>query len=1094
MSIKRTIITTLVALAVVAVVAPGVTSAISVSDLQAQIAALQAQLSGLSTTSTGTGACAGVTFTRNLTVGATGSDVKCLQSILNQSAATQVATTGAGAPGFETTTFGPKTLVAVKKWQAANGMTPANQVGPMSRAKLNSALGTTVVVTPGQPPVVTPVGGALAVATAYDNPAAASIANNGSTGSAADFLKFTLTAGANQVNISKLYVTRTGLSTNNAVSNIKVVDNATGAYVGSIGSLNSNNQALITFTQGLIIPAGASKEFVLRATIGNTTNAPAGNTVALSINGSDITSTASAVTGSAQGNAMSSVAITTGTVAITEDGSTVNSSPNVGATGVTLNQFTLAAGSAEDVTVQAITMLKAGTISNSYLANLTLYDVTKGTTLAAVSSLNADGRATFGNLNLVVAKGGTERFRILADIVDGPSQTANADIIDGSDTTLVVVKGNTYGFYITPTAGGWSGKGTADQTVQAGGLTISKSSLTPATGNTSAGSDKVLAVLDLNASGEAMKVSSLKLTGVLTTMVYGEVTSVKIYDENGSIVAGPQDLLSDSTVTFTDTFIVPVGIHHYTVKGKIASTVSTGDTLKIGVATGSTDVTATGMTDNASVSVSGSSVYGNVLTVKAAAILVTTNNQPASRHISTGAQGVTLGSFTLSAGSSGEDVQVTSITVTDAGSTTYGFRDLSNVALYQGTTRISQTYNPTASATTQAFPLTTTLTIPVGGSVNVTLVGDLKASVDGGTTTIVMEVTTSGITANGASTGTTIASPTYSITNATTLTVATSGGTLTVSKDPSTAVSDLILGDSTVTLGVFKLAANDVEDLQVNEINLTVSNGQDVASYSFYNGNSLLGTASGSTTTPKLTLGSGALTVPANGNVKLTVKGTMAHVDGTTISTAGVAVTATVQGTNAVKANGMGSGAEVTTLSYQSAIANTMELVKAKPTVTVDSASPSGSAVGGTKQLVAIFDVTNAGADDITMSSSQSNSLILQVSKSIGTSVNGNKTWYLYDEAGTLLASSSFNEALDSSVTFSFASSQLTVSPNSMKKLYVYGNTVDLTHTSNGTDRMQLYINDTTSNSFKYSVANGTAIDATSFVAAGGIYAGSLSY
>ncbi|MCX6722379.1 MAG: hypothetical protein NTY04_04345, partial [Candidatus Staskawiczbacteria bacterium] len=85
MSIKRTIIVTVAIVASVAMVAPTFAGATTVSDLMAQINALQAQLNSLSGTSTatGTGACAGVSFTRNLTVGSTGSDVKCLQVLLN---------------------------------------------------------------------------------------------------------------------------------------------------------------------------------------------------------------------------------------------------------------------------------------------------------------------------------------------------------------------------------------------------------------------------------------------------------------------------------------------------------------------------------------------------------------------------------------------------------------------------------------------------------------------------------------------------------------------------------------------------------------------------------------------------------------------------------------------------------------------------------------------------------------------------------------------------------------------------------------------------------------------------------------------------
>jgi hypothetical protein len=134
MSIKRTIITAIVALTLVAVVAPAAASAATVQDLMAQIAALQNQLTGLSgTTSTASGACVGVTFSRNLTVGSTGSDVSCLQQILSVTPQS----------GY----FGPKTLAAAKAYQVSKGFTPANQVGPMTRAALNAGLTTTTGTT-----------------------------------------------------------------------------------------------------------------------------------------------------------------------------------------------------------------------------------------------------------------------------------------------------------------------------------------------------------------------------------------------------------------------------------------------------------------------------------------------------------------------------------------------------------------------------------------------------------------------------------------------------------------------------------------------------------------------------------------------------------------------------------------------------------------------------------------------------------------------------------------------------------------------------------------------------------------------------------
>src|SRR3989344_7263291 len=175
---------------------------------------------------------------------------------------------------------------------------------------------------------------------------------------------------------------------------------------------------------------------------------------------------------------------------------------------VTLNLFKVTAGSTEAITLESITMIKAGTVSNSYLSNLELWDVTNGKSLGTVASLNAEGKASWSNLGLVVAKGNTHRFKIRTTIVDGPGLTANADIVDGTEV-LIVTKGNTYGYYLTPTAtGSWVGTGTANQTINSGALVVSKSASTPATGNVSAGDNNLLGVFDLDARGEAVKISN----------------------------------------------------------------------------------------------------------------------------------------------------------------------------------------------------------------------------------------------------------------------------------------------------------------------------------------------------------------------------------------------------------------------------------------------------------------------------------------------------------------------------------------------------------------------------------------------------------
>jgi peptidoglycan hydrolase-like protein with peptidoglycan-binding domain len=73
-------------------------------------------------------------FTRDLTLGSTGSDVILLQKYLNTHGF-PVATTGNGSSGHETTYFGPATQSALARYQAANGITPAaGYFGPKTRA------------------------------------------------------------------------------------------------------------------------------------------------------------------------------------------------------------------------------------------------------------------------------------------------------------------------------------------------------------------------------------------------------------------------------------------------------------------------------------------------------------------------------------------------------------------------------------------------------------------------------------------------------------------------------------------------------------------------------------------------------------------------------------------------------------------------------------------------------------------------------------------------------------------------------------------------------------------------------------------------
>ena len=118
---KLTLLVTTVAILGVAAVMPFAavadhTTAHTIEQLGAQIAALQAQLLALSgSPAPVAGKCA---FTRSLTLESQGDDVKCLQDYLTL---TGHFSFSGGSTGY----FGNVTKNAVAAWEAANGGSPA---------------------------------------------------------------------------------------------------------------------------------------------------------------------------------------------------------------------------------------------------------------------------------------------------------------------------------------------------------------------------------------------------------------------------------------------------------------------------------------------------------------------------------------------------------------------------------------------------------------------------------------------------------------------------------------------------------------------------------------------------------------------------------------------------------------------------------------------------------------------------------------------------------------------------------------------------------------------------------------------------------
>jgi len=756
----------------------------------------------------------------------------------------------------------------------------------------------------------------------------------------------------------------------------------------------------------------------------------------------------------------------------------VDSQPDIGDTDVKVLEFKAEVGSVEAVTIEQITVTEAGTASTSDTNNIELYSITDGASLGTESAWNAEGKASWPGLDIVVGKGENHRFRVMVDIVSGSGLKANADLVDGGDV-LISAKGNTYGFYITPVRSptDWNGKG-EDQSIRSGALNVSKSAASPATGNIAPADDQVLTIWDFTAQGEDVKITALTIDFDLgssgTALACSEVTNVKVYDEDDNLAAGPKDCSSDA-VAFTDTFIVPVGTTEYTVKVKIATAATTGDWIEAAIDAPSTDITAAGMTTNDSITPSPTTqVEGNKQTVAAGDLSATTLTEPQNRNVAKGVSNFVWMTASLSAGISGEDVNVTSITIYDTigGTTSGGFDDIDNCSIWADLTdensargdiyetRVSDLENPTATGSgSQAFSLTQTITVTKGTFNKIAFVGNLST---GATTDDTHTVDMSALTATGADTGSSISvTPTG---GGQAMTVKT-GGALTVTNDASTPTSDIVLGEETVTLAVFRLAADSVEDLDLDSIYIHVTGGTYVNTFYFYHGDTLIQygvpveTGVGTNTVTYVAINDGTVTIPANGHEEITVKATLNPVaHGTTLANDGSIQVSFDGSTYIVDFTGLSSGSEVP--STDAPVANTMYAFESRPYFAVNSASPSGDLIPTSTTLLAIFDITADAAEDITFDNADSNTLTVSVSCSLTASDGDTEVITLKDQDGNDLTA--LNQHIcDSTMVFDFSSTaDLTVPAGQAEKIYIYGDTTELSYDG---DIIQLWLDDGTS-------------------------------
>ena len=900
------------------------------SDLQAQINALLAQIAALQAPGqqVGGASCA-TTFTMNLKLGSKGGEVMALQKFLNSIDGTQLATTGAGSPGNETSTFGPATKRAVIKFQekyAADILTPNGlSMGTgnwyaSTRAKANTLCttgGNTGGTTP--PPGTTP--GTLAVS-AGSQPAN-SLAPQGSA--RVPFTNFTLTnTSSAAVTINGITVTRTGLASDAVFAGVVLLDQ-NGLQIGTPRTFDTNHMATIGET--MTLQPGQSATFTVAGNMAASLSAYAGQVAALQVTGVNTTSTVSGSLPISGANQVinASLAIGAATVMTSSFDPDSAQTKNIGDTAVKFSGVRITAGSAEDVRLFSVRWRINGSASSADISNV--MTVINGTSYPTVVSVDGRYYTTTVSGGILMTKGNAVDVYVQGDITGSNSNTRviEFDIDRQSDIYIV---GQTYGYGITPTASETltaaatgthgstfvgSGSVSSQPFFQGSTVTVQGSSVTTIARATEVPSANIavnvpgqaLGGFVADIKGEALTVQTLALniSGVATTTT-NQVTNITLVNDAGVVVAGPVDAVGN-VVTFNNSITISSGRHVYTIKGTIPAATANGGTFTLNT-TPSSWTGITGQTTGNTVTISQGNFSMNTMTVRGATLNITAAAQPAAQTIVAGGSSVVLANIQLDASQSGEDIRMNSLPVNMTNIT-----GVSSCQLWNGATAVNTGSNTVGTPTVgiNVFSFDNSLTIAKGTVVTLVVKCNLSSAATGAYTTGVITSGTQTYSATGVQSGTALTNNsnlTASTSNSGTQTVGSSS--VAVTTDPSSPSFAFAAGGTTgVTGSALKFRATG-EDMTLTELGLagSASISSNIVQATIWNGATQVGTVtftSGSTVATS-TL-STPVALPKDTDVTLTVKINVANVGSSQTGVAGAVVTLNFSG---AKATGNNSG------------------------------------------------------------------------------------------------------------------------------------------------------------------------------------------
>jgi hypothetical protein len=707
--------------------------------------------------------------------------------------------------------------------------------------------------------------GELTVELSDDNPASGTLVQGQAT---ADLAHYTfINEGSSDVEVTEVTLDRIGVSADATLSNVYLFDGPirlTSAASVSSGSVDFNDASGI-FT----VPADSSKIISVKSSIAGSS---AGQTVGVSL--ASVTADDAIVSGdfSIAGNLHSIASATLAGVAVgTPLPSSAATTDPQSDVRVWESTFTI---TNRNVDFTRLALRQINSIESDDIENFRL--LVDGVEVASVDSLDDDGYVTFDFDTELQT--GNRNIRVLADVIGGSGRIIQMSLRNTADLD---VSDSQYGVNVLAT--GTFAASTANLSVNAGTMTVEKSSDSPTGNIVNAAGDAVLGEWIFTARGESIKVETLLVDFAHLTSTSSDETSTL---RNGRVMvdgvqAGSTKTIDPSSTgtSFTTNFtvepgspaIVQVRADVYDNDGSNAC--SSGDKITATLSQGNAN--ASKLTSLGTVNVPSSSTNANQLTLAAGSMTLAKKTNYTNQTIQVPQTGFKLGEWTLTGGTSeAVNVHTFSLDIDNVSGTSLDYDDLSNIYLVYG----SNTSNIKTTPTAADNDWSVSFNLAKNEVMNVALYGNIGSSVSTSTDSLKTDLT---VTGTGADSGATVTSA-----DKDGQTIIYGESSITATRDASTLDASIVYDNQTVPTAAYKFEAK-YDSYDITELVFTISDATNVENVILKNGDSVLKTLPGAATS---TFSGLSVPVAANSSEVLTVYTELGTV-GSGAGTTGAAIT-----------------------------------------------------------------------------------------------------------------------------------------------------------------------------------------------------------